>query len=93
MVYLQISLNIAATNRGAAVAVYNKYKAAFLAQVPGARSKELLVRDADVQVLHGFATESEAQGYLASALFAQDVVGELTPLLAAAPDIRVYCAS
>ena len=54
MVYLQITLKIAKTNRAAAVGIYQKYKVPFLDAVKGARSKELLVREEDVQVLHGF---------------------------------------
>ena len=90
MVYLQITLNIAEANRPAAAAVYTKYKAPFLDTIAGASSKELLVRADDVQVLHGFATEAQAKAYLDSELFNADVVTELKPLLAAAPDVRIY---
>ena len=90
MVYLQITLNIAAANRPAAAAIYQQYKAPFLATIAGARSKELLVRDEDVQVLHGFDRLESANAYLRSALFAVDVVGALQPLLEAAPDVRLY---
>ncbi len=90
MVYLQITLRIAAAQRAAAADVYAKYKAPFLDTIPGATSKQLLLRDADVQVLHGFDSEAHAQAYLTSALFTADVVRELTPLLDAAPDVRVY---
>ena len=45
MVYLQITLKIAPTNRPAAAGVYQRYKAPFLDVVAGAKSKELLVRD------------------------------------------------
>ena len=54
MVYLQITLKIAAANRPAAAGVYQQFKGPFLATIAGAKSKELLVRDEDVQVLHGF---------------------------------------
>jgi hypothetical protein len=90
MVYLEITLNIAADNRPAAVGIYERYKAPFLNTVPGAKSKELLVRDEDVQVLHGFESMEQAQGYLKSDLFNSDVVAGLRPLLAAAPDLRIY---
>ena len=52
MVYLEITLNIEATNRVAAAGIYTKFKQPFLSKINGARSKELLVRDEDVQVLH-----------------------------------------
>lgn len=90
MAYLQITLQVAAENRAAAAGVYNKYKKPFLEKIRGAKSKELLVRDEDVQVLHGFDTVANAKAYLESALFKDDVVAGLKPLLAAAPEIRVY---
>ncbi|MHA6890287.1 hypothetical protein [Ralstonia pseudosolanacearum] len=90
MVYLQITLKIAAANRASAAAVYQKYKAPFLDTITGAQSKALLVRDEDVQVLHGFDTQDNAQAYLKSALFNTDVVGNLSPLLSDAPDVRIY---
>jgi hypothetical protein len=90
MVYLQITMKIARTNRAAAAGVYQRYKAPFLDTVAGARSKELLVRDDDIQVLHGFDTAEQANAYLKSLLFTADVVRALDPLLDAAPDVRIY---
>jgi hypothetical protein len=69
MAYLEITLQIDPKDRAAATGVYGKYKQPFLADVPGARSKELLVRDEDVQVLHGFDSVTHANDYLASDLF------------------------
>lgn len=93
MVYLQVSLNVAAKDRPAAAAIYSKFKGLFLAQAAGAKSKELLVRDEDVQVLHGFDSIENAKAYLTSALFNQDVVTALKPLLQSPPDVRVYEAA
>lgn len=90
MAYLQITLDISNENRAAAAGVYQKYKTPFLTIIEGATSKELLVRDADVQVLHGFTTVAQAQAYLSSPLFTQDVVAGLTPYLNSAPDVRIY---
>ena len=90
MTYLQITLKIPAANRSAGVEIYRRYKAPFLETTKGAKSKELLVRDEDVQVLHGFETVENAKAYLESALFTSDVVGGLQPLLDAAPDVRIY---
>ena len=90
MVYLQITLKIADANRAAAAGIYQKYKAQFLDTIAGAKSKELLVRQEDVQVLHGFDTKENANAYLQSELFTADVVGGLKPLLDAAPDVRIY---
>lgn len=90
MVYLQITLHITAANRPAAANVFLQYREPFLSSIQGALSKNLLLRDEDVQVLHGFDTSEHAQHYLQSELFNKDVVSALTPLLAAAPDIRLY---
>ncbi len=88
--YLEITLKVDASNRTAAAGVYAKYKQPFLDTVPGAISKELLVRNEDVVVLHGFDTAQHAADYLKSSLFTNDVVVALKPLLAASPDVRVY---
>ena len=93
MAYLQVTLKIAPANRPAAAGVYQRYKTPFLSTIAGAKSKELLVRDEDVEVLHGFDTAEQANAYLTSPLFASDVVGALKPLLDAAPDVRIYQAA
>ena len=88
--YLQITLKIKNENREAAAAVYMKYKKPFLDKIAGAKSKELLIRDEDVQVLHGFASEENARAYLTTEIFSNDVVGELKPLLEADPEVHIY---
>ena len=93
MVYLQITLKVAPANRSAAAGVYQRYKAPFLDTIAGAKSKELLVRDEDVEVLHGFDSAEQANAYLTSRLFTSDVVGALKPLLDAEPDVRIYQAA
>jgi hypothetical protein len=90
MTILEITLQTFGDKRAAAAGVYAKYKEPFLEQTPGAKSKQLLVRDEDVQVLHGFSSREEATAYLSSEMFANDVVRELGPLLEAAPDVRIY---
>ena len=90
MAYLEITLQIDPKDRSAAAGVYTRYKQPFLTDVPGARSKELLVRTEDVQVLHGFDSVTHANEYLTSHLFTNDVVRELQPLLQANPDIRIF---
>jgi len=49
-----------------------------------------LVRDEDVQVLHGFSSMKAAESYLKSEMFSKDIVGELGPLLDADPEVRIY---
>jgi len=88
--YLQITMAIAEDNRPAAAAVYTKYREPFLNDIEGALTKDLLVRAADVQVLHGFDSKEHAEAYLDSDLFKDDVFVGLKDLLAAAPDVRIY---
>jgi hypothetical protein len=88
--YLQITLKVSEENRPAAAEVYAKYKEPFLNTIKGAKSKQLLIREEDVQVLHGFEARDAAQDYLESPLFNADVVEHLKPLLDAAPDVRIY---
>ncbi|WP_225828256.1 hypothetical protein [Streptomyces naphthomycinicus] len=52
--------------------------------------RELLVRAEDVQGLHGFEAAADARTYLSGELFTRDVTGALSPLLEAAPDVRVH---
>jgi len=87
---LEITMKVSESNRPRAGAIYSKYKPPFLATVPGAESKDLLLRQEDVQVIHGFDSRAHAEEYLASPLFGVDVVTELKPLLQAEPDIRIY---
>ncbi len=88
--YLEITLDVKAENRGNAGGVYVKYKNPFLEQIKGATSKELLLRTEDVQVLHGFESESDANAYLTTDIFQNDVVRELKPYLESDPEIRIY---
>ncbi|WP_218918952.1 hypothetical protein [Leptospira tipperaryensis] len=88
--YLEITLKVDTNDRPAAAGVYEKFKKPFLKTIAGAKSKELMIRDEDVQVLHVFATRKQAEAYLTSDLFAKDVVSALKPLLKANPEIRIY---
>ena len=91
--FLEITLKISPEKRPQAGGVYQKYRQPFLASIPGAKSKDLLLRAEDVQVLHGFDSRADAESYLESALFQKDVVTALKPCLAAEPEIRIYeCA-
>jgi hypothetical protein len=90
--FLEITLKIDGSDRISAGAVYTKYKQPFLSGIAGATFKQLLIRDEDVQVLHGFKTRDDAEKYLESDLFNNDVVAGLKPLLKAAPEIRIYTA-
>ncbi len=88
--FLQITMNIKESDRTAAAAVYNKYRQPFLDGIHGATSKQLLVRENDVQVLHGFVSAADAENYLKSDLFTQDVFVELKPYFQSDPNVRIY---
>ena len=88
--YLEITLKIAKNNRAAAAEVYTKYKKQFLEQVKGAQGKELLLRDEDVQILHRFATSTDAEAYIKSDFMMNDVGKSLVPYLETHPEIRIY---
>lgn len=88
--YLEITMKIDEINRPAAAKVYTDYRQPFLDTIEGALTKDLLIRDQDVQVLHGFDSAEHAQAYLSSAMFQNDVFVGLNPLWCAEPDIRIY---
>ena len=88
--YLEITMRIDNANRPAAAKVYTDYRAPFLDTIEGALTKGLLIRDEDVQVLHGFDTVEHAAAYLNSELFNADVVKGLKPLWSAEPDVKIY---
>ncbi|MDY0395041.1 hypothetical protein ACFSMW_11735 [Virgibacillus halophilus] len=91
--FLEITMVIDEANRPAAVKVYSDYRQPFLDNINGAVSKDLLVRDEDVQVLHGFDSAASAQAYLESDMFTNDVFVGLKPLVNADPDVKIYSAA
>lgn len=88
--YLEITMKISKKNRPAAAKVYSDYRQPFLDTINGALTKNLLVREDDVQVLHGFDSVENAQAYLSSELFQNDVFVGLKPLWDADPEVRIY---
>lgn len=88
--YLEITMSIPEENRPAAANVYTTYRKPFLDTIPGALTKELLIRDEDVQVLHGFDSVENAQAYLKSQMFNDDVATGLQPTWDADPSIVIY---
>lgn len=88
--YLQITMKISNDNRPAATKVYTDYRQPFLDTIKGALTKDLLIRDEDVQVLHGFDSAENAQAYLSSELFQNDVFVGLKPLWYADPEVKIY---
>jgi len=90
MTFLEITLKFPEKNRSAVVKVYTENKEPFLKQIKGAQSKELLIRNEGVQVLHAFASVADVEAYLESELYKKALTNALAPYLDAAPDIRIY---
>ncbi|URZ09208.1 hypothetical protein [Clostridium felsineum] len=88
--YLEITMKIEEANREAAAKVYTDYRGPFLRTIEGALTKELLIREEDVQVLHGFDSVEHAKAYLSSEMFQNDVFVGLKPLWSADPSVKVY---
>jgi hypothetical protein len=88
--YLEITMKIDDVNRSAAAKVYTDYRTPFLDTITGALTKDLLIRDEDVQVLHGFDSLEHAQAYLSSEMFQKDVFVGLKPLWTSDPDVKIY---
>ncbi len=88
--YLEITMKIDTKNRPVAAGIYNDYREPFLRNIPGALTKNLLVRDEDVQVLHGFDSVEHALAYLTSEMFKSDVFAELKPTWSGDPDVKIY---
>ena len=88
--YLEITMVISKENRPVAAKVYTDYRKPFLDTIEGALTKDLLIRDEDVQVLHGFDSAEHAQAYLSSTMFQNDVFVGLKPLWSAEPDVKIY---
>ena len=88
--YLEITMKIDEANRPAAAKVYIDYRQPFLDTIEGALTKDLLIRDEDVQVLHGFDNAEHAQAHLSSDMFRNDVFVGLRPLWSADPDVKIY---
>lgn len=91
--YLEITMIIDNANRPAAAKVYNDYKQPFLTKIEGAISKDLLVHEEDVQVLHGFNSLENAQAYLQSEMFKEDVFVGLKDLWQQEPKVKIYCVA
>ena len=77
--YLQITMKIKENDSPSAAKVYFDYREPFLQTIDGALTKNLLVRDEDVQVLHGFDSKEHAAAYLESEMFKKDVAKGLSP--------------
>ncbi len=88
--YLEITMVIPNDNRTAAAKVYTDYREPFLNTIKGAISKDLLIREEDVQVLHGFDSVEHAKAYLTSDMFKNDVFVGLKPLWIKDPEVRIY---
>ncbi len=88
--FLEITMKIHNNNRQAAAKIYTDYRKPFQETIAGALTKDLLIRDEDVQVLHGFDSIEHATAYLSSEMFKNDVFSGLQPLWSADPEVKIY---
>ncbi|RKD90413.1 hypothetical protein [Mangrovibacterium diazotrophicum] len=91
--YLEITLKITDADRAQVVDVYSRYKTPFLQSIEGALTKELLVHVEDIQVLHSFNTIENAQEYLLSNLFNDEVVVALKSVIKNNLNIKIYAVA
>lgn len=77
--YLEITMHHEA-NRPVAAKVYAYYRVSFLDPIEGALTKESLIREDDVQVIHSFDSVEYATAYLNSILFNDNVANGLKTL-------------
>ena len=61
-----------------------------LKNIQGAITKDLLIRKEDIQVIHGFDSVANAENYLLSDLFKNDVYIELKALWQTDPEVKIY---
>lgn len=87
--YLQSTMYIEEEKRPDAAKVYQDYREPFLKTIKGALTKDLLIRQEDIQVLHGFDSVENAQAYLSSELFKNDVFVGLQPLWSKDPEVKI----
>ncbi len=88
--YLQITLKVNAVDKGAVSGVYHKFRALFLEQIQGATSIELLIGDEYIQLLHSFDTAEEAEAFLSTELYNNDMLVALKPFIVDTPEVRIY---
>ncbi|WP_312191976.1 hypothetical protein [Sphingobacterium sp.] len=88
--YLQITLKINAAEKGKISGVYDRFKTSFLDQINGATSNELLIGEEYFQLLYGFHTREDAQAFLSTELYNNDILIALKPLMLNNPEIRIY---
>lgn len=83
-------MTIPEENRVAAAKIYATYRQPFLDTIPGALTKQLLIRNENVQVLHGFDSVTHPKDYQTSEMFAKHGFSELQPIWSIDPDVRIY---
>ena len=88
--FLQITLVVPTPKREEAITkVFLPGRQRFLDRIPGAVTMDLLVREEDLQVLHGFDTMENASAYLKSPI-GKEILGQLAEISDGKPSIAVY---
>ncbi|WP_295730779.1 hypothetical protein [uncultured Limosilactobacillus sp.] len=91
--YLQVTMVIPEKNREAAAKFYTDYREPLFKTIPGAETKQLLVRDEYVQVLHGFDLVEHAKAHLKSDMFTKHVFPGLKPTWSSDPAVCILAVA
>jgi hypothetical protein len=88
--FVQVTLAIPESRREEAITrIFLPARQRFLDRSPGAVSMDLLVREEDVQLLHGFDTFENSRVYLDSGFF-RDLIGQLGETAEKEPVTALY---
>ncbi|WP_433900269.1 hypothetical protein [Sphingobacterium puteale] len=88
--YLQVTLKINNSDKGAVSGIYEKFRDSFIDQIKGATSIELLIGDGYIQLLHVFDTAEDAQAFLSTELYNNNILFALKSLMVDTPRVSIY---
>lgn len=91
--YLSVNMKIDSGKLPEVTRVYTSYWEQFLKTIHGARTKDLVIRNEDVQILHSFNSVEDAVGFLSSEMFQKAVFIDLQPYWNDELNVRIYTAA
>ena len=91
--YLSVNMKIDSSRLPEVTKVYTNYWEKFLRTIHGARTKDLVIRNEDVQILHSFNSVEDAVGFLSSEMFQRAVFIDLQPYWNDELNVRIYTAA
>ncbi|PUV23897.1 MULTISPECIES: hypothetical protein [Sphingobacterium] len=88
--YLQVTLKINNSDKGAVSGIFDKFRDSFIDQIKGATSIELLIGDGYIQLLHVFDTVEDAHAFLSTELYNNNILFALKSLMVDTPQVSIY---